>query len=460
MEAGLQHCLERQDGAAPATIARRVPRKPVSTIADVRGCIEYDESGYGPTIVLVPGSCSTGAAWQPLVAQWEGGFRCVTTSLLGYGGTAERRAAFDADIAPADIAHEAEIVEAVIRRAGGKVHLVGQSFGGLVALAVALRRKVALLSLTIIEAPAAALLRESGEHRHYHAFRAMTCAYFAAFHAGDRAAIGSMIDFYGGAGTFAIWPRRVRDYAIETTAVNMLDWASAYGFAPPPESLARIAVPTLILTGAASHPAMRRASEILAQSIAKTSLVTVAGAAHFMIATHAEELAWAIAGHVARAEAAIGAADARPAALTPMHNRFAPGFVGSEASNGTLDPLSSRISPVPLAAAGPNRDPNHDEVLRRARGARSAALGAMLARAGRCLVAVLAAVFWAPPRALIDRLLAWRRHHRIAMELYAVDERTLADLGLRRSDIPFIAAQSALDRQIRPRTVVVSRFEV
>ena len=38
------------------------------------------------------------------------GFRCVTTSLLGYGGTAERRTAADPSIA-----HEAEAVEAVIR---------------------------------------------------------------------------------------------------------------------------------------------------------------------------------------------------------------------------------------------------------------------------------------------------------------------------------------------------------
>ena len=37
-------------------------------IADTRGPIDYDESGEGPTIVLVPGSCSTGAAWRPIIA--------------------------------------------------------------------------------------------------------------------------------------------------------------------------------------------------------------------------------------------------------------------------------------------------------------------------------------------------------------------------------------------------------
>jgi len=45
---------------------------------------------------------------------------------------------------------------------------------------------VKLLSLVIIEAPAVELLRHSGEHTHYRAFRAMTRCYFAAFHAGER----------------------------------------------------------------------------------------------------------------------------------------------------------------------------------------------------------------------------------------------------------------------------------
>jgi len=32
-------------------------------IEDEFGRIDYDESGQGLTVVLVPGSCSTGAAW-------------------------------------------------------------------------------------------------------------------------------------------------------------------------------------------------------------------------------------------------------------------------------------------------------------------------------------------------------------------------------------------------------------
>ena len=262
-------------------------------INDPRGCIDYDESGTGPTVVLVPGSCSTGAAWRPVIAALNGRFRCVTTSLLGYGATAERRTESDPSIH-----HEAEVLEAVIRRAGGAVHLVGHSFGGLAALAVALRREVHLASLMIIEAPAAELLQERGEPEHYRAFRDMTDAYLADFAGGNAVAVAPMIDFYGGAGTFASWPRRVRDHAVETTPVNIRDWASAYGFALSAATLATLALPVCVIRGSASHAAVQRANTLLANCLSGAALVTIDGASHFMIATHADAVARLIAGHI------------------------------------------------------------------------------------------------------------------------------------------------------------------
>jgi hypothetical protein len=111
------------------------------------------------------------------------------------------------------------------------------------------------------------VLRESGEDRHYRAFREMTGRYFADFESGNREAIAAMIDFYGGAGTYAAWPPRVKAYAVETTPVNILDWASAFGFALSRATLAAVVVPTLVLRGGASHPAMQRANELLGITI-------------------------------------------------------------------------------------------------------------------------------------------------------------------------------------------------
>jgi pimeloyl-ACP methyl ester carboxylesterase len=80
-------------------------------IEEVSGCIDYDECGAGPAIVLVPGSCSTGAAWRPIIADLSSRFRCVTTSLLGYGGTVEGRTGSDPSIS-----HEAEALESVVEK--------------------------------------------------------------------------------------------------------------------------------------------------------------------------------------------------------------------------------------------------------------------------------------------------------------------------------------------------------
>jgi pimeloyl-ACP methyl ester carboxylesterase len=176
----------------------------------------------------------------------------------------------------------------------------------LVAIAVALRNRVTLASLAVIEAPAAELLRVNGDRQHYRAFHQMTDDYFAAFAGGNVEAIATMIDFYGGAGTFASWPLNVRAYALETTAVNMLDWASAYGFPLSAAALASIDIPVLVLWGELSHPAVQRANALLAAGIIGAVSIEIKTAAHFMIATHADEVSRLIARHAQGAQALSG----------------------------------------------------------------------------------------------------------------------------------------------------------
>lgn len=282
-------------------------------IEEERGSIEYEEHGSsGATLVLAPGSCSTGAAWRPVMKALDGKFRFVTTSLLGYGATAERRSEGDPSAT-----HEAEVLEAVIAKAGGNVHLVGHSFGGAVALVVAMRKRVPIASLTVLEAPVPSLLSHCGETAQYRAFRDMTDAYFAAWHGGDREAIGTMIDFYGGEGTYASWPERVRAYAVETTPVNMLDWASAYDEPLSPELLAAIDVPVSVAVGARSHPAICRANGLVAMSIEGATYRTIGGAAHFMISTHPAQVAELILANVRVAEAGPASVVAPPAQTEP-----------------------------------------------------------------------------------------------------------------------------------------------
>jgi uncharacterized protein YjiS (DUF1127 family) len=45
-----------------------------------------------------------------------------------------------------------------------------------------------------------------------------------------------------------------------------------------------------------------------------------------------------------------------------------------------------------------------------------------------------------------DRFIAWRARERAFAELDALDDRTLADLGLRRGDIPYVVHCKAQQR--------------
>lgn len=127
---------------------------------------------------------------------------------------------------------------------------------------------------------------------------------------------------------------------------------------------------------------------------------------------------------------------------TPMHNRFAEGFVEPNSWGDTIDALSSRILPgQPIGDAG--------DVRRRAELARDAVIAATLAAAWRALGRRAAALV----RSLRGRFVDWRERQHAAAELYALDDCTLAELGLHRAEIPFVVARPVAARN-RPDRVV------
>jgi pimeloyl-ACP methyl ester carboxylesterase len=263
-------------------------------IDDPRGAIDYDEHGSGPTtLVLVPGSFATGAAWRAVIGALQGRYRIVTTSLLGYGGTVERRSPQNLSIE-----NEVELLDAVLRRVDGPAHLVGHSFGAWVALAWAMRNPPGPLSLSVIEPPAPGVLEAAGEHALLGQFRAMSDAYIAAWRGGEADAARRVIDFYGGDGCFDALPPRVREFTLRATGANVYDWLTAYDDRCDAGAFSGIAAPTQVLRGGLGHPAVQRSNELISQWLPQGTLVTVPGASHFMITTHATEVARLVEAHV------------------------------------------------------------------------------------------------------------------------------------------------------------------
>lgn len=255
--------------------------------------IEYAESGEGPAVLFLPGSFGTGTGWRSVIGKIGTGYRFVTTSLLGYGATYERR-----PLGNATMAQQTKVLDDIFERIDAPVHVVAHSFGGLSALAHALEGRHKPASLVLIEANPLAILQAGGDEAAYCAFSDMTETYFVAFEAGRTDAARHVIDFYGGLGTFDALPEKVRDYVIATTASNILDWSSGTPFAPPLAAYGAIAVPTHVVRGGNTHPAMARIAELLVNCIPNATLTTLEGGSHFLPATHGTELAILIASHL------------------------------------------------------------------------------------------------------------------------------------------------------------------
>jgi pimeloyl-ACP methyl ester carboxylesterase len=130
----------------------------------------------------------------------------------------------------------------------------------------------------------------------YQQFMTTRKRYFQAFETGDKTAARWVIDFFIGCGTFDKLAPRMRDHIVATTPTHYLDMRS--GFDPPLPAHADLHLPMLVLRGERTHPALARSAEILSGAVPNGSLVTVPGANHFMIATHAERVATLLSNHV------------------------------------------------------------------------------------------------------------------------------------------------------------------
>jgi pimeloyl-ACP methyl ester carboxylesterase len=247
---------------------------------------EYADTGSGPAVLLLPGSFGTGAGWKAVQEHLGDGYRVVTTSLLGYGRTPEARPDGNATMA-----QQVEVLDRIIDRIGMAPHVVGHSFGGLAAIAHALTGRWTPASLLLVEANPLGVLRATGHDEHYAMFTRMTARYFAEFAQQNPESARHVIDFYGGAGTFDSLPPKVRSYVVATTAVNVRDWSSGTPFEPSAEALRSIGVPTIVVRGGNSHPAMLCIAELLSDSIPHARLVTIEGGSHFLPSSHPQAIA-------------------------------------------------------------------------------------------------------------------------------------------------------------------------
>jgi pimeloyl-ACP methyl ester carboxylesterase len=253
--------------------------------------VSYEDYGAGPLVVLVHGSPGNGRAWQRVGERLAARFRVVAPDLPGHGGTTPQ----PAGVTP-DVADTATLVEALVEAVGGPALLVGYSYGGVVALAVALRGRTVPGVLALLEPVAVPALGLAGDDALHARTRALFEGYIADVEAGDPTRVETMVDFWFGPGAFGRMPAPLREYMVREAPANVRDVRGTLRESYSAAALARLAMPVTTLVGGRSPEVTWTIARTITAHVAKGSLARLDGADHAMITTHGEALAQTLAG--------------------------------------------------------------------------------------------------------------------------------------------------------------------
>jgi pimeloyl-ACP methyl ester carboxylesterase len=255
--------------------------------------VHYFEQGEGQPVLLLHSSASSGAQWKPLLRVLQAPFRFVCPDLYG-DGSSSRWPPPGGEVLKAELT----LLRAMLEHCGGSVHLAGHSYGGWLALRLALEEPEAVRSLFVIEPIAFELLGREGASGELRVVREHRDASHTALLAGDpESAAEIFIDYWGGPGAF----RRLAPAQRASIAAGMPKVCAATGEilgARAPPSYAAINVPTTIVSGDVGPPAGRWIAAKLAWRIRDARSVTIPGAGHFAPLTHPDAVARALTAHL------------------------------------------------------------------------------------------------------------------------------------------------------------------
>ncbi|MCE9661619.1 MAG: alpha/beta hydrolase [Burkholderiales bacterium] len=240
------------------------------------------------TLFCVHGSAVSGKSWNALAAPLRDRVRVLAPDRLGQAAgerwPADRASSFDA---------EAEHLAATLAAAPGPVHLFGHSYGGAVAMQMALRWPERVARLTLYEPTRFALLFRPG-----HAPGEAAREILAIGHGTQqRAAAGQeaeaaqlFVDYWSGAGTWAAMDAgRQQRLAVQMPKVGA-EFLAAFADPLPLDAWRALAMPVLLLGGETSPAPVRAINALLASVLPRSASVTLPGIGHMGPMTHADDV--------------------------------------------------------------------------------------------------------------------------------------------------------------------------
>jgi pimeloyl-ACP methyl ester carboxylesterase len=243
-------------------------------------------------IVLIHGSPGAPSAWKGVIKALGEGVTTMTPTLPDHGQPHPPRQRETEEMA-------ATIAQSLGPQPDGIV-LAGHSFGGNVALHMALAGAVKIAALVLVEPVELATLPALGEEAAYLEAKALFDSYVTKAKAGEADAVGIMIDFWFGAEAFGRMPAPVQSFLRSQTLVNVRDVEATFRERHAREKLAALSMPVTIAYGTKSPAVAKLVAQRLAATVKNGRSAPLDGADHGMLASHAPQIAALISETMAR----------------------------------------------------------------------------------------------------------------------------------------------------------------
>ena len=208
------------------------------------------------------------------------------------------------------LADEAARAIALIDDGEANVHLVGHSYGGGVALHVALARPGRIASMALYEPSAFHLLRQMGGPgaEAYAEIAGVARRICHGVVTGDyRGAVAAFVDYWNGPGSWDTLRPPVQNALIRWVPKGPLDFRALMDEPTPASAYRGLNFPVLTLRGEHAPTPTRVIAEGLSELLPASRLTVIGGAGHMGPLTHAPEVCALMVRHIADAEA-----DAQP----------------------------------------------------------------------------------------------------------------------------------------------------
>lgn len=187
--------------------------------------IDYIEAGSGPCVILLHSSVTGNRQWRTTVEALQDRYHVIAINFFGYGQTSPWPGGREQTLAD-----QGELVQPFIDQAHDNVALVGHSFGGAVAMSVALHRPDKVSRLILLEPIPFCLLDEAGRVDAYAEVLRLRDTVKQSGGSDDwQTAAAAFADYWNGEGTWAAMPPERQQTFASLMPPNYHEWDAVLG---------------------------------------------------------------------------------------------------------------------------------------------------------------------------------------------------------------------------------------